>query len=152
MCHDRRSNNRINDIHEKSLRAVYNDKKSTFEELLDKDNSVTIHQRNLQVLATELYKVKTNIAPEIVKDIFNTQDSTYNLRSGNSFRLGNINTVFYGQESITFLGPKIWALVPPEIKNSKSLNEFKNKIKTWSPKNCPCRLCKTFVRDVGFIN
>ena len=52
MFHSRCANNRINRLHERSLRITYNDYDSTFQELLYKDNSVSIHQRNLQLLAT----------------------------------------------------------------------------------------------------
>ena len=54
MCCDRTSDNRINHLHERALRTVYNDNVSTFEKLLDKDNSITIHVRKLGILATEL--------------------------------------------------------------------------------------------------
>ena len=50
-------NNKINEIHEKALRLVYNDRQSAFEELLDKDKSFSMHCRNLQVLATQTHKV-----------------------------------------------------------------------------------------------
>ena len=43
MFHSRVSNNKINTIHERSLRITYDDGTSTFEELLRKGNSVTIH-------------------------------------------------------------------------------------------------------------
>ena len=52
MFHSRKLNHRNNSIHEKALRVTYQDYQSTFLQLLQKDNSVTIHQRNLQVLAT----------------------------------------------------------------------------------------------------
>ena len=58
MCCDKTSDNRINHLHERALRIVYNDNVSTFEKLLGKDNSVTIHVRHLRILATELYKTK----------------------------------------------------------------------------------------------
>ena len=48
-------NNKINRLHKKYLRIPYSDKTSFFEELLDKDGSVTICTRNLQVLATEMF-------------------------------------------------------------------------------------------------
>ena len=63
-------NNEINRLHEKCFRIVYSDKTSFFEELLDKDGSVTIHIRNLQVLATEMFKVYRNLSPNIVAEIF----------------------------------------------------------------------------------
>ena len=53
MCHSRLMNNKIKRLHQKYLRIVYSDKTLLFEELLDKDGSITIHTRNLQVLATD---------------------------------------------------------------------------------------------------
>ena len=151
MFHSRTLNSQINAVHERALRIVYQDKKSTFDELLLKDNSVMIHQRNLQVLATELYKVKSNIAPDLMKEIFPVNTQTYDLRSTVEFKTRKVKTVHYGTESLSFLGPKIWAMVPTEIKNATSLREFKNKIKGWIPNNCPCRICKTYIQHVGFI-
>ena len=67
MCHSRKINTQINKLHERALRLVYNDKSSSFRELLERDNSVTIHERNIQVLLTEIFKVKSRVAPEIMK-------------------------------------------------------------------------------------
>ena len=76
----------------------------------------------------------------------------YNLRNRNDFVIPRVNTVYHGTESITSLGPKIWAVVPEEIKQKNSLNSFKESIKKWVPINCPCRLCKNYLNGVGFIN
>ena len=80
MFQSRNLNNKINRIHEGAHRLVCQNNLS-FSELLDLDNSVTVHQKNLQVLVTEIYKVKNGIAPEIMKDIFELQNPSYNLRS-----------------------------------------------------------------------
>ena len=58
MFYSRNINNKINRIHERTLRLV-DQNNLNFSELLDLDNSVTVHQRNLQVLVTEIYKVKS---------------------------------------------------------------------------------------------
>ena len=68
MFHSRQLNNRINKIQERALRLVYKDNKLTFDDLLKLDNSITIHQRNLQILATETFKVKNSLAPEIMRE------------------------------------------------------------------------------------
>ena len=116
-----------------------------------RDNTVTVHQRNLQVLATELYKVKMGLAPQLVKETFPLSTRVYNLRSTYEFKLENVKTVHYGTESLSFLGPKIWELVPLEIKSSQSLEGFKKKIKSCIPENYPYRLCKTSLHHKGFI-
>ena len=70
IIHNRSLNNKINHIHERALRIVYDDCSSSFEDFLNKDKSVTIQQRNLQQLAIEIFKVKIGIAPIIMNKIF----------------------------------------------------------------------------------
>ena len=75
--------------------------------------------KNLQYLATEIYKVKNSLFPEIMKEVFIFQENeNYNLRSDTSITNRNIHTAHFGTGTITNLGPKIWKLVPNEIKNA----------------------------------
>ena len=62
-----------------------------------------------------------------------------------------VSTVFHGTESISFLWPKIQSLLPENFKNIDSLQNFKISIKMWKPENCPCRLCKVSIKNVGFL-
>ena len=151
MFHSRRLNNKINSLHERALRITYGDQKSTFQELLIKDNSVSVHYRNLQVLATEVFKIRNNMTPEFLNEIFQERSVPYNLRGNNPFRCRRANSIYHGTESLAFLGPKIWDLVPDEIKTSENVDIFKNKIKKWIPDNCPCRLCRVYIQNIGFI-
>ena len=152
MLHTRRINNRINRLHERSLRLTYNDQNSTFEELLHKDRSVSIHQRNLQIFATLLYKVINNLSPKIIREIFYIDNQPhYNLRCCPEFQTINIHTVRYGTESLSRLANKIWSLIPIDIKSSPTLESFKEKIKLWQTNKCPCRICKTYIQQIGFI-
>ena len=114
------------------------------------DNSFTIHERNLQKLATEMYKVKHNLSPAPFQEIF-SYSNVRNLRNHNDFQIPEVRTVDYGIETIRYRGPKTWDIVPNDIKESKSLLEFKRKIKLWKPIDCACRLCKTFIPNLGFI-
>ena len=154
MFHSRTLNNRINNLHERALRIVYNDDHSTFNELLVKDGSCTIHHHNLQLLAMEMYKVKKkNISPGFMHDIFPAGNvKGYNLRKQNDFQFHRTKTVSYGSESIQCLGSKIWNLIPDELKSANNLTIFKANIKKWIPRDCPCRLCKKYVIGVGFVH
>ena len=151
MFHNRTLNNRINRLHERSLRLVYKDHKLSFDELLRKDGSVRIHHRNLQKLAIEMYKAYNDLSPTLVKSIFPLRETPYNLRNNNPFQPTNPHSVYNGTETISYRGPKIWSLVPEDMKAAKSLHEFKTRIKTWIPEGCTCRLCKTFIPNLGFI-
>ena len=153
MCHSRTLNNKINRIHERALRIVYNGYRSNFKELLEWDHSFTIHERNIQYLAIEAYKVKNGLSPVIMNDVFQFgKNSTYELRSGNHLQRTNIPTVHFGSESIKALGAKIWDLIPAEIKASKFLMIFKKNMKNWTPKGSPCRLCMIYIDQLGFIS
>ena len=151
MCHSSLMNTKINRLHEKCLRIDYSDKTSSFEELLEKDGSVTIHTRNLEVLATEMFKVYRNLSPNIVAEIFHARRNNYNLRHSWFFSIPYVKTVYHGSESLSNLGPRIWDLVPSTLKELDDVNSFKTQIKKWQPENYPCRLCKTYIPQVGFI-
>ena len=107
MCHSRTVNNKINKLQERGLLLVYNDRQSTFEELLDKGKSFSIHHRNFPVLATEMYKVYSNVAPAIMNDIFEKKkkkkkkqtkkqkdETSYNLKRNYHFIPRNIKSVY----------------------------------------------------------
>ena len=150
MLHSRTLNARINRIHERALRIVYSDDTSSFEYLLRKDNSFTIHERNIQSLAIELFKIVHGTSPEIMNSVFPLKaENRFN--STNVFETHNVRTVHNGTNTLSFLGPKIWSILPKDIKMITSLIEFKKKIRSWKPEKCPCRLCKTYIQGVGFI-
>ena len=151
MFHSRRLNNKINSIHERAVRITYKDHISTFQELLNKDNSVPIHHRNLQALATKMFKIHRLLSPDILREIFGPKISLYNLRRNNTFERRQVHSVYHGTESLSFLRPKLWDLVPLELKQLGSLEVFKLKIKKCIPFECPCRLCQTYMQQVGFV-
>ena len=114
------------------------------------DRNVSIYDRSIQYLATEMYEV-SNITP-VVRNIF-TEKTThpYNLQLNSQFSSPLVRSVFHGTESISYLGPVIWNVLPDIYKNLPNFSDFRNRIKKWKPDNCPCKLCKTYISRVGFI-
>ena len=69
MCQNRAYMNKIHRVHERCRRVIYNNKRSSFEDLLEKNNSALIHPKNLDVLVIEMFKVYTRTSPEIMQEI-----------------------------------------------------------------------------------
>ena len=146
----RKSNTKINKIHEHALRILYNDYESTFDQLLSQDNSFTIHVQAIQRLCIEIYKCINGISVGNFKDLFELKDPHSN--SNLDLKIPSVNSEFNGKGSLRYFGPVIWNKIPNEIRNLSPLNSFKSKIKNWKPVDCPCRICKTFISGVGFCN
>ena len=153
MFHDRGVEHKINRVHERALRCVYRDDVSTFDQLLQKDNSLRIHHRNIQAMAIEIFKVKHNIGPTLLSKIFiQNENFNQNLRYSSEFKRPHINTVHYGKDSLGYFGSVIWDLLPQNLKELNELNSFKTAISKWTPNECPCRLCQTYIGHLGYIN
>ena len=149
MFCSRKLNRRINYIHERALRLVYNDYTASFNDLLRRDKSVCIHHRNIQYLAIEMFKVMNNLAPPFMKEIFGEREAS-STRSGKTFVRPKVSTVYKGQNSLRNFGPVVWNMLPNRLKLCTNVVEFKHSIKSWVPKNCLCRLCKDYIPGLGF--
>ena len=109
-------NNKINWLHERCMRLIYEDKTSSFEELLEQDKSVLIYTRNLQILVTEMFKMYRSMLPPIFTELFRRPD--YNLRSNSTFAVLNVKSVFHESK----------------VRELTSLNAFKKPIKNGNQK------------------
>ena len=139
IFHSRKLNNKINAIHEKVLRIDWCDKHSPFQQLLG--NSVSMHHRN------EMFKVNMNLSPDLINDIFLKRTNTYTLRRNDRFSIRQVNSVYHGTKSLSFLGPNFWELVPSEINESESLEIFKRRKKNWSLFNVPVDCIRSIFQE-----
>ena len=135
---------------------------------MTKDNSSTIHKRNLRVLATEMYKISHDLSPPFMRELFTETDENYNTRSNFvvdidksneihctkklNFKTPKARTTQFGLESVRRFGPIIWGLVPEDMKNAKSIEIFKEQVKKLDFDKCPCKICKEYVQGVGYID
>ena len=114
--------------------------------LLDKDKSFTVHERNIQTLAIEVFKVVNGLSPKIMNSVFPLK-KTLTHCSKQIFVTRNVKTVNYGLETISVLGPKIWSILPNDLKLSTNLVEFKMKIRSWKPIKCPVDYVKYMYKE-----
>ena len=99
-----------------------------------------------------MFKVSNGLFPVLMNDIFKLRgEQTYNLRKLSQFYRPKVHSVYNDTESLSYLGPIIWDLVPNELKDIGNLAAFKQAIKKWSPEKFPCVLCKVYISNVGFI-
>ena len=104
MCHNRTNKNEIKVLQERCPRLIYNDSRSYFVNLLEKDNSVSIHHKNLEALAIEMSKVRNKTSPEIIQEVFLVKEQgNYNLRNQSDFVIPQVKSVNYDLESIRVL-------------------------------------------------
>ena len=153
MFHSREINNKINRVQERALRILYNDDNTSFEDLLKKDGCFTVHERNIQILLTEMFKAKNKIEPHLLQGIF--EANTYQgptLRHSKYFSRPNVNTVKYGEKSLQNLGVRLWNQLPKDMQELGNLSKFKSFIKKWRPLKCPCDICKVYIGGLGYVN
>ena len=102
-------------------------------------------------LFIELFKIKVNLALEIMNEVFDIIESTNLLRNKLRFKSQSICTVRYGIETAAFVDSRTWSYMSSELKESMPLNVFRSKIKSWKPDNCPYKLCKIYLQRIGYL-
>ena len=137
------ANNKIEKLHKRALQIIHSDYDSAlnYEDLLLRDISVTIHQRNLQFLMTEIFKTIHGLNPSFMKEFFIMEETCFNLRCQYGMKVPRVTSTKYGLETLSFRGCQIWNMLPSEFKYLSSVPKFKEQIKSWSRSNCNCRIC-----------
>ena len=103
MFYNRTKNNKINRIHERCLRLIYNDKNPLLRVSYIKISIISIHHQNLRSLAIEMHKVHRGISPELLNDLFLLREADlYNLRNRSQFIIPNVKTENHGFQSLRY--------------------------------------------------
>ena len=91
----------------KDAHALFSDSVSSFEDLLDKDRSVSVHVKNIKTLAIETFKVSNKLTVPLMNEIFVRRNNAYNVHKPSEFVRPKVHSIFHGKESISYLGPQI---------------------------------------------
>ena len=149
MAHSRR--NIVNHLQQRCLRQIYNNKSSFYDELLLNIGSASIHHRNIQNIAIEMFEVKSHLLPEIVAAYFwskhkliimtsqwwhQIMTSQTHHKSYNDFRTPAIRSAYQGSKNISILGHKVWNSRPSNLKQNL-WTVLKSKFKPGNQKVAP---------------
>ena len=134
---------KMNKIHERCLRLLLKNYKDDFKDLLRSSGDISIHQRCINSLLTEVYKYVNGLSPGIMNEVFSAKKNIYNTRQFNVFETHIPTSNRYGLNSIPYKANQLWKLLPENLKSSPSLRLFKNEIKLWECFNSPCNICKS---------
>ena len=104
IFHDRNLNAKVNKIHERAPIIVYKDTHADYEALVTLANAVSVHQRNLQYLMTEMYKTRNGLNPSFMRELFKPRTLQYNLRSKNTLQVPKVRTTSYSIETVQVIG------------------------------------------------
>ena len=124
------------------MKIIYNSSES-YEQLLTRSNEVSIHEKHLRALATEIYKYLADINPNFMKPYFKIKEMPYDLKNGNALKLLSANSKYYRINSVLFRTCLLWNRLPLFLKQSQSLLEFKSKMRTLRDIVCTCTICRT---------
>ena len=133
---------KVQKIHFRTLQVLYNTYGKSYNELLILNRGISIHQKHLHFLATEVYKSVNNLNPQFMWNYFNISSLPYELRKGNKENLPETGTCRYGINSLLFRGALLWNNLPRNVKESHSVAEFKEKIKEIGNLTCSGAVCR----------
>ena len=134
-------------VQERGMPAVFRDNQSSYNQLLERAKLPTLHNWRLQDICILMYKVKHNLCPRTVCNIFKTSNHSYSLRQTDSY-LPNFNSVTNGKHSLRYLGSKLWSKQTSSERSSASLCNFKIQIRKRGLSNIlegcnSCHLCNS---------
>ena len=136
---------KMNKIHKWSLRSLLKNYKDDFQDPLRSSGDISIHQRCINPLLTEVYKYIHGFSPEIMNEVSFTGANIYKTRQFNVFQIHVATSNRYGSNSVPYIANQLRNLLPENHKSFPSLTVYKNEIKLWECSNCPCSIYKKYV-------
>ena len=131
----------VDRTHKRALQILYKDYESSFEALLTRIGSSSIHVSNLQKVMIEIFKSINGLNPPLMREFYERKHVTYNLTIQNLYKLPPIKTMNFGLDSISFRGSFLWNTLDDSIKREKTLACFQKRIGKWSGARCTYKIC-----------
>ena len=150
MFYYRRIMQKMNKVDKRSLCLLLKNCKDDFQDHLRSSGDISIYQRCMNSLSTEVYICIHGPSSKIMNKIFSTRKNIFNTRQFNVFQTHIPTLSRYGLNSMPYKANQVWNLLPENLKSSPSLTLFKNEIKLLGCIKCPCSRCKSYVPNLGY--
>ena len=136
------STHKIEKIHERALRWVYDDYVSAYSDILKTSNSSTLYLKRVRMIAQETYKVINNQSPSYLSELIRFRNSRYPTRNTDiDIYVPRVNQVKFGNRSFKYEAPVLWNSLPNDFRKVENFSIFKELMKTWNGKTCRCNIC-----------
>ena len=93
-----------------------------------------------------------NICPPVMETFFDFRESRCNIKNFQEMRQQKVRTIRYGIETAFYRAPQLWSLVSEDLNSLPNVNLFKSKMKYWKCTEFPCKLCKTYLKNMVMFN
>ena len=120
-----------------ALKVVFNSNDG-YDELIQMNNEITIHQKHLPALICQVFKSLNNSNPKFIRPYFTFKNITYNIRNGPFLKLPDAESLYYGINSVQFRACLFWNCLLQSVKYSGSILELKRKLKELGNVDCCC--------------
>ena len=122
---------KIEKTNKRALRYVVNDNDAEYEAMCQELKVLNIHRQCIKTVAIQMYKIKNQMVPSYVQELFTRKESHYSIRDNDLFNIPRFKTVSYGKKSFRYFGAKLWANIPKDIKEKPSIKCFNDALTIW---------------------
>lgn len=136
-----RNSTKLDKLNERSLRFVFNDFNSAYEQLLKQMNQPTLYNRRVHDMLTLVYKSIHDYVPKYISDLFTLRSNSRNLRGYNCLTIPRVNTTRYGLHSFSYNASKRWNSLSDSIRALPTLKAFKSAIADLNFSTDCCSFC-----------
>ena len=116
---------KLEKVHFRALKFIFQDFNSSYEILLEKAGTTTLHLSRLRYLAIEIFKIVYGLSPSYLKDFICLEDTSYNFRYTNLLNLPRPKSTMFGTNSFRFQAAKLWNSLPEEARKISDFNFFR---------------------------
>ena len=129
-------------IHFRALKFIFQDFEASYDDLINRAGTTTLHLSRLRGLAIETFKIIYGKSPVYLQNFMSLKNSNYNFRYTNLLDIPRVRSTKYGNDSFSFQAAKLWNDLPEEARKITSFNTFKHFIRNWNGVSCKCSMCK----------